>query len=162
MVMIGFQNEETVSRKQLIKDNLSQFLLFTRSTNKGTIRTAQMLVEAKDPEEIAAIWIAATAFELSNIQRQKEIARQAFHLYCAAIIFLRERFIVWNHMMRRLVPDVLIPYPVLDNLCGDNAQTVMGLIQMNVLMIKSSYTILRYSSLSDEEFAKEHLQSLRL
>jgi hypothetical protein len=42
-------NEETEERKQLIKDNPSQFLYFTQPTNKGTIQTAQMRYCFCDP-----------------------------------------------------------------------------------------------------------------
>ena len=56
---------EAQERKQLIKENPIEFLYFTKPTNKGTIQTAEMLVEARDEEELAAIWIAATANELT-------------------------------------------------------------------------------------------------
>lgn len=46
-------------RKHLIETNITSFLLFTQPTNKGTIHTLQMLLEAKDDEERAAIWLYA-------------------------------------------------------------------------------------------------------
>ena len=58
------ENTEAMKRKSLIEKNPTDFLYFTKPTNKGTIQTAGMLVEAQDEEEIAAIWIAATAKEL--------------------------------------------------------------------------------------------------
>lgn len=56
----GYDWLETVEaqeRKQLIKKNPIEFLYFTKPTNKGTIQTAEMLVEARNEEELAAIWI---------------------------------------------------------------------------------------------------------
>jgi len=155
-------NEEMEERKRLIKDNPSQFLCFTQPTNKGTIQTAQMLTEAKDEEELAAIWIAATSFELKESDPRNGVRRYAYALHDAAISFLRERFYVWHHAMRRLVPDIMIPNTVLESLRCDEAEPVIGLIQMNAMMLKGSYTLLRYSSLSDEELAKEQPHSLRL
>lgn len=155
-------NEAAKERKQLIQDKPKQFLYFTQPTNKGTVQTAQMLTEANDEEELAAIWIAATAFELMNSGRQTDAGRYAYELHDAAESFLRERFCVWHHAMRRLVPEVMIPYSVLENLRCNEAKPVMGLIQMNVMMLKGSHTLLRYSSLSDEELAKEQPLSLRL
>ena len=40
------QNEDAQERKKLIKNNPEEFLYFTKPTNKGTIQTAQMLVES--------------------------------------------------------------------------------------------------------------------
>ena len=55
----------------------------------------------------------------------------------------------------------MIPNTVLESLRGDEAEPVIGLIQMNAMMLQGSYTLLRYSSLSDEELAKEQPHSLR-
>ena len=131
-----------------------QFLYLTKPSNKGTSHTAQMLEEAADPEERAAIWIAATAFELMDKNVGNGVPRYASQLFNAASVFLGERFYLWHHAMRRRVPELLIPYTVLDSLHCDCAETVMGLIQMNVLMLKGSYSVLRYSSISDEEIAR--------
>lgn len=58
--------EDAQKRKQLIENNPIEFLHFTKPTNKGTIQTAEMLMEAQSEEELAAIWIAATTKELSE------------------------------------------------------------------------------------------------
>lgn len=46
------QNNEAQARKELIEKNPWQFLYFTKPTNKGTIQTAEMLMEAQDEEEL--------------------------------------------------------------------------------------------------------------
>ena len=156
------QNEDADERKQLIAENPTEFLYFTKPSNKGTIQTAQMLVEAQDTEEMAAIWIAATAFELMNKSVHSGVARYANELYYAAIEFLRNRFYLWHHAMRKLVPEIMIPYSVLDSLRCEQAEALIGLIQMNVIMLKGSYTLLHYSSISEDELKDERLHSLRL
>lgn len=50
--------------------------------------------------------------------------------------------------MKRLVPDIIIPYNVLKGIADVDAKTVMHLIQMNTLMIKGSHSVLLYSSLN--------------
>ena len=57
--------------------------------------------------------------------------------------------------MRKLVPEIMIPNPVLESMKCDRSEVVMDLIQINTLMVKSSYTILRYSSISDEVLKPE-------
>lgn len=50
------ENTKVQKRKQLIEENFIGFMYFTEPTNKGTIQTAEMLVEAQDEEERAAIF----------------------------------------------------------------------------------------------------------
>ena len=59
--------EEYLCRKKTIEKNPTEFLYFTQPTNKGTIHTLRMLMDAKDDEERAAIWIYAFAKELSDM-----------------------------------------------------------------------------------------------
>lgn len=79
-------------RKQLIRDNPIQFLYFTEHSNKGTIRTAELLTEAQDKEELAAVWIAATAKELSEYHIGGNVGRYAIVLHMATCEFLRDRY----------------------------------------------------------------------
>ena len=158
-------NDEAAMRKQIISNDPEQFLLFTKASNKGTIHTVQMLEEAKSKEERAAIWIAATAFELIEGKNAKNIYNYAYPLYLAALLFLRERFYVWHPSMRKLVPEIMIPRSVFDSIKCDNYETVMALIQMNTIMLKGTYSFLRYSSISEEEIEKnkqKRINSLRL
>ena len=144
------ENTEAEQRKKMIQTDPVEFLYFTKPTNKGTIRTLEMLSEAIDEEKRAAIWIAATAFELKNEHYKNDISSFAFQIYNAAREFLQERFYMWHHAMKRLVPDILIPYKVMESISKADAETVMQLIQMNTLMIKGSHSVLLYSSLKDD------------
>lgn len=145
------EETEAARRKKLIKKDPIQFLYFTTPSNKGTIQTAQMLAEAKNDEERAAIWIAATAFELMNQHAGSSVSRYANTLYYAALSFLNYRFYLWHHAMRKLVPDILISYEVLNSIQCNNEQTVIDLIQMNTLLIKSYYRVLLYDSTNGKE-----------
>lgn len=137
-------------RKQLIAEKTAQFLYFTKPSNKGTIQTAEMLVEAQTEEELAAIWIAATAKELER-WREGHVGWYASRFYLAACEFLEDRFYLWHHAMRKLVPGIMIPSSILMNITCENAKPVMGLIQMNTVMLKGAWRILRYSSLKEGE-----------
>lgn len=141
------ENTAAESRKRLIADQPSEFLFFTQPTCKGTIHTAEMLAEARNEEELAAVWIAATAKELSTYH----LGTGTGQLYCAACDFLRERYYLWHHAMRNLVPAIAIPPSVLESVVCNDAEPIMGLIQMNVLLLKNSWSILRYSSLKEGE-----------
>lgn len=103
-----FQNNTAQARKELIQKNPLGFLYFTQPTNKGTIQTAEMLMTAKNEEELAAIWIAATAKELCDHWYENNIGRYATMLHMAACEFLQTRYYLWHHAMKRLVPEILI------------------------------------------------------
>lgn len=145
------ENVVAHERKQLIEKNLIEFLYFTKTTNKGTVQTAEMLMEARDKEELAAVWIAATAKELSEYRIGNSVERYANLLYMAALEFLKTRYYLWHHAMKKLVPEIMIPSSVLENIICKDAEPVIGLIQMNTILLKSTWSILRYSSLKNEE-----------
>lgn len=150
--------EETDARKKQIIENPIEFLYFTKPSNKGMIQTAQMLMEAKNQEEIAAIWIAATAKELSERNFDNGIWKYASILETAARNFLIDRYKIWHHAMKRLVPEIMIPYNILDNLTCTSVDVVMELIQLNTVLIKNNYQLLLYSSLKEGENAEYSLR----
>ena len=146
------ENTEAMKRKSLIEKNPTDFLYFTKPTNKGTIQTAGMLVEAQDEEEIAAIWFAATAKELCEYyyENRNEVKRYAELLYTAACDFLKNRYGLWHHAMKNLVPNILLPSSVINNIVCKDVKPVIGLILMNSVLLKNNWKILRYSSLLDD------------
>ncbi len=85
------QNKAAQARKELIEKDPLEFLYFTHPTNKGTIQTAEMLVDAQNEEELAAIWIAAAAKELYEYRYGNGIERYANMLHMAACEFLQTR-----------------------------------------------------------------------
>ena len=145
------ETAEAQKRVRLIQKNPIQFLYFTKPTNKGTIQTAEMLIEAHGEEELAAIWIAATAKELNEYRIRGDVGCYADILHMAACQFLSDRYFLWHHAMKRLVPEIMIPSSILENIVCKNAEPVVGLIQMNTVLLKSTWSILRYSSLIDGE-----------
>jgi hypothetical protein len=148
------ETTEAQERKQLIEENPVEFLYFTKPTNKGTIQTAEMLVEARSEEELAAIWIAATAKELYDYRGESNVSRYAYMLHLTACEFLNSRYFLWHHAMKRLVPEIMIPSCVLENVVCQDPAPVVGLIQMNTVLLKSTWNILRYSSLKNGEIIK--------
>lgn len=53
--------------------------------------------------------------------------------------------------MKRLMPEIMITQSILDNIVCKDAEPVMGLIQMNTVLLENTWSILQYSSLEDEE-----------
>jgi len=143
--------EEAQERKELIARDLKVFLYLTQHSNKGTIRTAEMLADAQTEEDRAAIWIAATAKELCKPDAGKGVCKYSRELYAAACDFLRGRYPLWHHAMRGLVPQVVIPYEVLESISCENPAPVMGLIRLNTAILRNTYCILQYTSLKDGE-----------
>ena len=147
-------NENISERKDMIENRLTEFLYFVKPSNKGTIQTAEMLAEAKNDEELAAIWIAATAKELSDSPVDISVRHHADMIYRAARNFLKDRFYLWHSSMRRLVPDIMIPLSILQNLVCQDITPVIDIIQLNTLLLKNHWGIIIYSSLKDEAAPK--------
>ncbi len=143
------RNDEVTKRKELIERNPISFIYFTKPTNKGTIQTAEMLTEAQNEEELAAVWIAATAKELSECRGGSGILYHSDRLYMAACKFLQDRYYLWHHAMKRLVPEIMVPDSVIKSVVCNDVEPVIGLIQMNTMLLKSTWSILRYSSLKE-------------
>lgn len=139
------------TRKEILSSDPVNFM-FMDASNKGTIQTAEMLLSAKDGEERAAIWIAATAFELTRCC-SGSLMEYADMLQRAAHSFLRERYYPWHHAMKKLVPEIMLPRRILKRLTNINAAVALDLIQINTLLLKGNYSILLYSSLEDGETA---------
>lgn len=148
------EKDAVQKRKSMIANDPVQFFYFTRPSNKGTIHTAEMLADAQSDEERAAIWIGATAKELVDRHLRNGVSGYADLLYISACSFLRDRFGLWHHAMRRLVPEIMIPRTVLEHLECNDAEPVMALIQMNTLLLQNTWRILRYSSLPEEKIPK--------
>lgn len=110
-----------------------------------------MLMDARSEEELAAIWIAATAKELSEYRVGRNLGHYPHMLHMAACEFLGTRYYLWHHAMKRLVPEIMISSSVLENIVCKDAEPVVGLVQMNTVLLKSTWSILRYSSLKDGE-----------
>lgn len=141
--------EDAQARKKLIATDLQSFLYFTPPTNKGTIRTAEMLADAQTDEDRAAIWVAATAKELREREAGKGVHLSAIALFDAACSYLRGRYPLWHHAMRGLVPQVVVPSRLLTSVSCENAAPVMELILLNTLILKHTYCILQYTSQKD-------------
>lgn len=137
-------------RKELVEKNLSGFLYYTKATNKGTIHTLQMLVDAKDDEERAAIWIYAFAKEISDT-RSGNICRYADQVCHACLDFLSERYYLWHHAMRRLIPRVFINYDIYEETEFASVNAVIELARLNAALVLHEYVPILYSSLAPGE-----------
>lgn len=145
-------NEDAKDIKNKLAENPMTWLFFSQS-NKGTTLTARLLAEETDKNRAEAIWIYATTHDLleycagrSNMSRPLSEIEHAAHLH------LIEEYgsMPWHHAMRRLIPDIVIPHDIINNIsCKTEKaelETAMGLIRINTMLLKSTYTIQHYIS----------------
>lgn len=133
-----------------IRENIMWFL-YDNCSNRGTIHTASLLAEAKTEEEQAAIWIAATAFELKDCETSDEYYYSQF--YVAARNYLRGKYKLWHHAMRKLVPELPI-WRVLQEKDSPEKYRAMYSVCMNTLLLKQSHKIIYYSSKQEDKARK--------
>jgi hypothetical protein len=143
--------EEYESRKATIENNIVQFLYFTRSTNKGTIHTLNMLIDSVDDEERAAIWIYSFAKEISDYHNQGNINRYAYELLRASQDFLSRHFYMWHHAMKKLVPEIFISHNVYSGTDFSTINAVIELARLNAAIVLQEYVPILYTSLEPGE-----------
>jgi len=144
-------SDEFKSRINLIERNLTQFLYFTKHTNKGTIHTLNMLVNSENDEERAAIWIYSFAKEVSEKFGKGNINHYAYQLCDAAQDFLSHNYYLWHHAMRKLVPEVLINYHIYHDTEFRSIDAVIELARLNAAMVLYEYVPILYTSLEKGE-----------
>ena len=103
-------SDEYKSRTKLIEADPSRFSDIRRPTNRGTIHTLRMLIDAKTDEERAAIWMYAFAKEVYASASSGNPMRLAMNLCDAAEEYLSPRFVLWHPNMKKLVPRVFVYY----------------------------------------------------
>lgn len=138
---------EFEQRKASIEKGPTDFLYFTKPTNKGTIYTLQMLQESENDEERAAVWIYAFSQELLNLNYRGNIVRTALQLSNLVFPFLSERFFMWHHAMRRLIPAIYFGYPLFEG-TDFSIEAVIQLACVNAALISHEYVPILYSSLA--------------
>lgn len=142
-----FKNEVSDRR-----NNIDNFFLFGTPTNKGTLQTINMLRSAKDDEERMAIWCAAFARDMQEKGiRQNQNKNYLFWLGEKCEDFLRERFDIWHHAMKRLTPNIYYGYNICDGIKIETWQALIELIALNAKMILQDYQLVLYSSLGENE-----------
>ena len=152
-------HEKLEERKKIIENDVTQFLYFTQPSNKGTIHTLQMLLEAETSEEIAAIWIYAITFEMLQNGLQGK-SRKRLHQICRVTRqFLSERFCFWHHAMRKLVPEIYTNY-LFDEVEFESFESIIEIIVLNAALIRHEYTPVLYTSLKEGEHRNDY--SIRL
>ncbi len=146
---------EYVHREDLIRNNPTSFLLFTKPSNKGTIHTIQMLMEAQDEEEWTAIWICAFTKELME-RVTGDNHRIANQIHQESWKFLSERFYMWHHAMKRLIPEILFNYSLCSEIEHRSYESIVELARINTILTMNEYIPILYSSLQPGERTKEY------
>ena len=141
------------NRKNVIENDITQFLYFTETSNKGTIHTLQMLTEAETDEEIAAIWMYAIAFELIQNCCCGKAQKYAYKICSVTQGFLSQRFCFWHHAMRKLVPQIYTHHFIEDL---ESIESIIEIIVLNAALIRYEYVPVLYSSLKKGERYSEY------
>jgi len=106
----------------------------------------RMLVDAKDEEERAAVWMCAFAKEVME-NHTGNIFRIADQLWKVSNDFLSERYFMWHHAMRKLVPEMFVKDLLSENIQINTVESIIDLASLNAALILHEYTPTLYSSL---------------
>jgi hypothetical protein len=148
-------HEQYDSRKATVENDVNEFLYFTKTTNKGTIHTLNMLINSVSDEERAAIWIYSFAKEISDHYNQGNIDRYAYKLRDASQDFLSQRFYMWHHAMKKLVPEIFVNHSIYSETIFSTIEAVIELARLNAAIVLQEYVPILYTSLKPSEEAPD-------
>lgn len=132
--------------------NIDHFFMFETPTNKGTLQTVNMLRSAKSDEERMAIWCAAFSKDIFEQGfRLKQNKNYLFWLGEKCKGFLRKKFALWHHAMKRLTPDIYYDFYLWEDIEIHSWRSLMELIALNAKMVLQDYQLVLYSSLGEQE-----------
>ena len=136
--------------------NIDSFLMYDKPTNKGMLQTVSMLRSAKTDEERMAVWCAAFSKDMMGKGfRLKQDKNYLFLLREKCEDFLREKFDLWHHSMKRLTPDIYYDFYLWDDVTITSWRALMELIALNAKMVLQDYQLVLYSSLGEQETIKK-------
>ncbi|MCH3971743.1 MAG: hypothetical protein LKE53_03065 [Oscillospiraceae bacterium] len=138
--------EEYFRRKETMQKDMPAFLHDTKATNQGTVYTLQMLLDTKDDEERAAVWIYAFAKDVSCSQN-RSLRRYAYQLCDVSMEFLLERFFVWQRSMQKLLPTAFFCENAGPKTRFHSIEAVVELARLNAALLLCEYVPILYSSL---------------
>jgi hypothetical protein len=144
-------HEQYSSRKATVENNVTEFMYFTKPTNKGTMHTLNMLVNSVSGEERAAIWIYCFAKEISDRHNKGNIYRYAYKLCNASQDFLSRHFYIWHHAMKKLVPEIYVNHNIYSETMFSTIEAVIELARLNAAIILHEYVPILYTSLKPGE-----------
>lgn len=120
-------------------------MLFGTCLNKGTLHTLETLNEAKDnTEDCAAIWLYAFTSDVlnSDILRGYSIVDVQYksqkHIW--------EKYPMWHHAMRKLLPEICFSYEFLHDLNIDSYKKTIELAVISSAQILNNYIAVEYDS----------------
>lgn len=124
------------------------FMLFGSSLNMGTLHTLKMLAETEDKEEQAAIWLYTFTFEmLPKVNHENRKILKVIN--SASRYFLQNKFEIWHHAMRRLIPNVFFDEEIFDNATITSYAPIVEFAVANAALIIYEYIPVLYNSQSD-------------
>lgn len=132
-----------------VTKNSFSFLYFGGTLNKGTLQTAEYLVEAKDDNElVAAIWIYCFVKDILNYLPENlrgKGARCLRGIEASTLSKLSKKHMQWHHAMRNLLPETYFDY-VFEELEVKGYEAIIELALINAKLINSNYIITLYDS----------------
>ena len=144
-------NAEYTSRCNAIQNNPTQFLYFTKPTNKGTVHTLNMLIDSISDEERAAIWIYTFSKELQNDHPKGNLLKYAYQLEDITSNFLSHKFYFWHHAMKKLIPEVYFNHNIYMDTQFSSYRAVIELARINAALLLYEYVPILYTSLKPGE-----------
>ena len=149
-------NRDVCERTKNIVQNPYYTLCYGTETHKGTIHTAQMLLNAESSEERAAIWIKAALHEMKGgkIHFRNDDAKS---IYDATDDYLAKKFYDWHYSSKYWLP-INVSRIIACVSEKESKYDLMDRIVQAVLVACCTHTILFYTSSQDPNIKPKSLR----
>jgi hypothetical protein len=142
--------KQIAERQRMLRQQGTAALILWREywhTRKGTLHTADLLATAKDAEEAAAIWLAASLWDFLHPVDEEwrgQPARLTREVYRGVVGFLRERDIAqWHHRMTYALPETILDSELAEMVRPRGPRHVVTLACLNVRLVRAEWSLVR-------------------
>lgn len=137
-------------RIHMVTKDTHKFLWFGDSLHKGTLRTAENLVQAKGNLELqAAVWLYAVTQDFKHQLPDKwrgDGYRMLRSIEIAIDSVLRENNLEWHFAMRQLMPRDYFTFYIIENLILEDVEQIIELAMIKASLTTAHYKIVLYDS----------------
>jgi hypothetical protein len=137
-------------RTEYVSEKPIEFLCLGTSLNKGTLHTLEMLGMAQDnQEDCAAIWLVAFTKEVLDsfpYEWRGKGYNILYKVYIEAYSKIKEKYDMWHHAMRKLLPEICFSYDFLESMNVNSYRQIVELSVINSAQILNNYIAVEYDS----------------
>ena len=133
----------------------------TAFSDERVMRTAELMIQSRNDEERAAIWLFVFCDSLGNVDLPYPNSLLIDYVGAKARNFLQKTYQEWQFRYHHRFPKLFIDGNILRNVVFENYKAVIDYALINAFMICKNYTITLFDSELENEALPDSYRDLR-